>query len=165
MRRSALLLAVAALALPALAPAAPPRLVWRVAKDGSYRVRLPATWRFRDASYPSDHSTHLWYDPANPLRKLLVVVSGCVGCVEKNFDPHRPNPAAEVPRGATTFRISPWKVAFSTYTSDDPYPENGVVVVLHRSAAIDGSAIAKLWLPQREHATATAVLNSFSPQP
>ena len=151
---------------PAHGASTSPRLVWRTPKNGGYRVLLPSTWRFRDASYPSDHATHLWYDPANALRKLEVVISGCVGCVETNFDPHRPNPLAEVPQGATKKHwLSPWKVAFVNYALDDPYPANGIVVVLNRHGNVAGSAIAQLWLPSSEHATATAVLNSFRPSP
>jgi hypothetical protein len=160
-----LVVATLALAVLPIATAASP-LRWRGhTKYQSYRVLLPPSWRFRDASYPSDHATFLWYDPTNPLRKLLVVVSGCVGCVSTNLDGRHPYPQGELPDEATnTYRISPWKLAFSGYTTDDPYPENGLVVVLAHGGRIVGSAIARLWLPQREHGLATRILNSFSPR-
>ena len=50
---------------PMLKRVSPPR--------GGYSVELPNTWRFANASYPSDHATHLWFDPRNALRKMLVV--------------------------------------------------------------------------------------------
>src|ERR1700733_15388389 len=72
---------------------------------GGYSVELPATWRFANASYPSDHASHLWFDPQDALRKMLVVLSGCAGCAESGG---KPNAAAGVPAGATKVkRLSP----------------------------------------------------------
>lgn len=86
-------------------------MTWRTGRYNACRVLLPSTWRYRDASYPSDHSTDLWYDPSNPLCKLLVTVSGCI---ETDFDAHRPNPKGELPSYATgLYWTSPWKLAFS----------------------------------------------------
>lgn len=118
--------------------------------------------RFRDESHPSDHATYLWYDPANPRLKMVVIVSGCLGCVEANLDPRRPDPAGDLPGSATsTYRISPWKLAFSGRIAGDPYPMNGLVVVLSRKGAVAGSEIVQLWLPKAQHALATTILNSF----
>lgn len=144
-----------------VARAAP--LSWRTGPNGAYRMKLPQTWRFRNASYPSDHATHLWYDPNNPLRKMLVTLSGCIGCVTTNNYTTTPNPRGELPGDAsTTYRLSPWKLAFSGFSTDDPYPLNGFVDVTHTSRGIDGSVIVELWLPQSQHLTATAILNSFA---
>jgi hypothetical protein len=158
------LLALALLGSTAATAAAAPPLVWRTdVKYHGYKLLLPSNWRYRDASYPSDHSTYLWYDPANPLRKMIITMSGCVGCVDTNFDPHRPNPKGELPIDATgLYWISPWKLAFSGYVTDDPYPENGLVIVLQQQHAVAGSAIVQLWLPSSQHALATRILNSFS---
>lgn len=139
----------------------PPRR-WRTGPRGFYTVPLPATWRFKDASYPSDHATHLWYDPTNPLKKLEVVVSGCVGCVSRHnyTDPY---PQGELPQGVTrTYRIAPGKLAFTAYTTDDPYPENGVVIVTRHGRAIDGSITLQLWLPPSQHKLATYILDNFA---
>jgi hypothetical protein len=159
-------LAVAALALPvatASGAATSPQLTWRGGHYQGYRLLLPANWRYRNASYPSDHSTYLYWDPANALRKLIVVASGCVGCVSKNLDPNRPDPSGMLPDWASsTYRISPWKLAFSGYTNDDPYPANGLIVVNKYQGQVSGSMIAELWLPKSQHSLATTILNSFS---
>lgn len=158
----AAVLAVAsgASATPTVASLAP--LVWRSAPGHAYVVPLPRGWRFRNASYPSDHATHLWYDPANALRKLIVTLSGCQGCVE-NGSPDRPNPAGELPQGVvSTYRIDARKLAFEAYTTDDPYPENGVVIVTERGGHVTGSIILQLWLPQSQHNLATYILNNFA---
>lgn len=161
-RRLALLTVVVVLAIPATAAAQPP-LRWRTGAYHAYRVLLPSTWRVRTASTVGDHVTYFWYDPTNPLRKMLVTISACVGCVETNFDPHRPNPKGELPEYTSgLYWISPWKLAFSAYTTDDPYPENGLVIVLSRNGNVAGSAITQLWLPQSQHRLATQILNSFS---
>jgi hypothetical protein len=167
MRRTLSIFVLVALLVTAATAAAStqPRLTWRTGQNNGYRVLLPSTWRYRNASYPSDHATYLWYDPTNPLRKLLVTVSGCIGCVETNFDPHRPNPKGELPSYATgLYWISPWKLAFSGYVNDDPFPANGLVVVLDYNGRVAGSAIAELWLPTSQHSLATRMLNSFSPR-
>ena len=55
-------------------PAAARVVLTRVSPPGGgYSAQLPRGWRFANASYPSDHSTHLWFDPANALRKMEVV--------------------------------------------------------------------------------------------
>lgn len=128
-----------------------------------YSVRLPAAWRFKNASYPSDHATHLWWNPSNALAKMEVVLSACVGCVSKNLDGKTPNPRGELPQGAIRHVINPYTLGFLTYSSDDPYPDNGVIYVTHAGSRITGSVIVHLWLPKSQHALATRILNSFRP--
>jgi hypothetical protein len=126
---------------------------------GGYSVELPATWRFANASYPSDHATHLWFDPANALRKMLVVLSGCAGCAETNG---ASNPAAGVPQGATSvIRLSSSEDAFRDFSDDDPWTANGISIVTRQRGQIDGYVSVELWLPPSQHALATAILNSF----
>jgi hypothetical protein len=127
---------------------------------GGYSVLLPSNWLFIDASYPSDHATHLWWAPRNALMKLEVVVSGCVGCA--SIDNYKvPNPAGLVPPGAIgKQRINKWEDAYQSYGTDDPYPDNGIVIVTHQGSRITGWARFDLWLPASEHTTASAILNS-----
>lgn len=123
-----------------------------------YSIAVPSSWKYVDASIPSDHSTFLYTDPNNALRKLQVVVSGCSGCVMNVQDTNDTSlhPENVVPQGASTYRISQRKIAFETYTDGEPYPDNGIII-----AATDGYVEADLWLPDSEHATATRILNSF----
>ena len=137
-------------------------LVAKSPPGGAYSIMLPASWQFRDASYPSDHSTHLWYDPTDPLRSLRVVLSGCEGCVRlpgsSDPTPHPElalNPNDGVP---TIAHLSPDEIGFQRFGTDNPFPDNGIVEVLS-----NGYAEVDLWLPPSEHATATSILNSFKP--
>jgi hypothetical protein len=159
---AASLVAVAQAAATARAPAAAPSAALaRVAPPGGgYSVELPPAWRFANASYPSDHATHLWFDPANALRRMIVVLSGCVGCAERNG---APNPEGGVPAGAThVVRLSASEVAFEQFTAaDDPWLANGISVVMRQHGAIVGYATAEVWLPPAQHPLATAILNSF----
>jgi hypothetical protein len=126
---------------------------------GGYSVELPSTWRFANASYPSDHATHLWFDPVNALRKMLVVLSGCVGCAETG---DKPNPAAGVPPGATrVVHLGASEDAFQNFTDDDPWVANGISIVTRHRGRIDGYVSVELWLPPSQHALATTILNSF----
>jgi hypothetical protein len=139
-----------------------PPLKWRSGAHGFYDVPLPASWRFKNASEPSDHATYLWFDPTNPLRKLRITISGCVGCVSThNYTVSYPQ--GELPPGVTsTYRISPGKLAFTAYSTDDPYPDSGVVIVTRHDGAISGSIILQLWLPDSEHKLATYILDNFA---
>lgn len=156
-----------ALQAAAVAQAASPQLVRVSPPQGGYSVLLPRGWRFADATYPSDHATHLWFDPRNALRKMVVVASGCVGCVSKNFDGRTPNPAGMLPANAThVHRISPYVLSFTTQWSGDPYdpyPDSGLVIVTHKAGRITGSIRVELWLPASQHALTTRILNSFRP--
>jgi hypothetical protein len=72
-----------------------------------------------------------------------------------------PNPAGLVPTGAIgKQRISKWEEAYRTYDGDDPYPDNGIVIVPHQGSRINGWARFDLWLPTPQHNTATEILNS-----
>lgn len=149
---------------PQLADPATSPLVRVSPPHGGYSVLLPRSWRFADASYPSDHATHLWFDPRNALRKMVVVASGCVGCASKNADGRTPNPGAVVPEGAHIRRINPYTVAFNTTLGSDlynPYPESGVVVVTHENGGITGWVRVELWLPQRDHSLTNRIISSF----
>lgn len=164
---AAAILATAAVAVADTGAAAQPPAATRSAAlarvsppGGGYSVELPPTWRFANASYPSDHATHLWFDPVNALRRMIVVLSGCVGCAEHDG---APNPAAGVPAGALHIvRLSASEDSFEQYTSsDDPWLANGISVVMRHDGAIVGYASAEVWLPPGQHALATAILNSF----
>ena len=68
-----------------------------------------------------------------------------------------------MPSGAVrSFKVSRWKVGFLTYTTDDPYPANGWVIVLRDRNGVSGSVTVQLWLPKNQHALATRILNSFA---
>jgi len=125
---------------------------------GGYTVELPSTWRFANASYPSDHVTHLWFDPANALRKMLVVVSGCV-CAGPNG---QPDPGVGVPANPIhVVRLTRTQDAFQVFTDDDPWVANGLSIDILRNAKPAGYASVELWLPPGQHALATTILNSF----
>jgi hypothetical protein len=126
---------------------------------GGYSVELPATWRFANASYPSDHASHLWFDPQDALRKMFVVLSGCVGCAETDG---KPDPAAGVPTGATGVkRLNAWEESFQVFTPDDPWSALGLSLVIRQDGRIDGYASVELWLPASQRAVATTILRSF----
>jgi len=156
------LAAAGAAGVPAASRSPLPPLRWGTGLHGFYTVPLPVGWRFKNESYPSDHATHLWYDPANRRKKLLVVVSGCVGCVSKS-NATVPNPQGGLPRGVTsTYRISPGKLAFAASSAADPYPDNGVVIVTRHGKTISGSIVLQLWLPAAQHGLATYILDNFA---
>jgi hypothetical protein len=144
------------------AAAAGPQLHWTQPPSRVYRVLVPVGWRYRNATYPSDHSTEFWFSPTNPLEKLEVISSGCEGCVSVNYDGHTPNPYGMLPDGVfQKHLLNRYVATFSGLVSDDPYPMNGVVVVTHQGTKITGSWVVSLWLPYSLRTTATQMLNGF----
>jgi hypothetical protein len=127
----------------------------------AYSLLLPSGWRFRDVSYSSDHATNLWWTPADPLARAVVVLSGCVGCVSTN-NGKTPNPAGAV-SDASTHRISLDELAFSgPYDrAEAGYDDNGLVIVTKARGRVNGYIRLDLWLPPSERSRATAILNSF----
>jgi hypothetical protein len=140
--------------------AAPSGLKQTTLPNNAGTVELPGNWRFRDASYPSDHATWFWYDPTDSFAKLRIVASGCGGCVSRNNDGVTPYPQGEMPQFATvTASPDPYTVTYQVF--DTPYADDGMVIVTHTGSTITGSLIFDLWLPTKRHAEAAQILASF----
>jgi serine/threonine protein kinase len=138
--------------------ALPELLVEQGPPSQAYRVRVPRSWQFQDLTEPSDHTTHVWWDPVDSNRRIKIALSACVGCVTD--DSGKRDPAKVLPLDVTDFsRIGTDKVAYRTTSMNNPYPVNGIVVLLAKG----GYAQVDLWLPEAEHDRATAILNSFTP--
>lgn len=142
-------------------------LVWRASREAGFRVKVPADWRYRDATYPSDHSTELWTDPKDPRSKLKVEVSACVGCVEPEScilkgTGCRPAPENIVPATATSrTKLDRWRVRYVARNASSPYPVRGLVAIVHDGEDIRGFALAQVWLPSSQARVADAILASF----
>ena len=124
-----------------------PGLVVRHSHEAAFVVKVPANWVYKDATYPSDHSTEWWRAPGGAAR-LEVQVSACVGCAAQ--------PAHLVPiRGARIVRLDRWRLRYSKGL------RWGLVVVLHDASGIQGFARVDLWLPAAQRALAGPILASF----
>jgi hypothetical protein len=168
MRRIVPLAVIAALA--AGAAAASPGLVERHSKLVGYSVSLPAGWTYQNATYPSDHSTEFWRDPHDRNAKLEVQDSACVGCVQpqkcivQGKGPCGPRPENLLPKNAVWHKkLDRWTLRFRAPSQTSPYPDEGLVVVLHRGNDIQGFIYAELWLPAARRSLAYAILATFKP--
>ena len=131
----------------------------RVCHNG-YCLKLPTGWRYRDASFPSDHTTYFYWNPDNALEQLTIIGSGCVGCVTKNQDGVTPDPTGILPPTTTNVReISPYEVRYTTY--EGVYPTRGFVYVLHDEKGVTGAFIFGLDLPASERERAARIIDSF----
>lgn len=157
-----ILLTVAVVAGVGSATAALPPLHRVSSPSRLYSLLLPAGWRFDNVSYPSDHATDLWWTPADPLARAVIVLSGCVGCVSAANDT-TPNPAGAVSNATSTHRLSREAIAFAgPYDqAEADYQDDGIVIVTEKRGRINGYIRVDLWLPANQHALATAILNSF----
>jgi hypothetical protein len=143
-------------------------LVWRTSKEAGFRVKVPAGWRYRDATYPSDHSTEYWTSPSDRNSKLEVEVSACVGCVEPRScilsgTGCRPAPEAVLPAGVVSKRkLDRWRMTYVAKNASGRYPVHGLIAIVHSGEDIRGFALAQVWLPPAQARTADAMLASFS---
>jgi hypothetical protein len=143
-------------------------LVWHTSHNG-FRVKVPAGWRYRNATYPSDHSTEIWTSSADRASRLDVEVSACVGCVEprscvlSNTSCGVPAPEAALPAHVLSKRrLDRWRIAYVARDPGSPYPVHGEVAIVHEGSHIRGFALARVWLPAAEAGTADAVIGSFT---
>jgi hypothetical protein len=131
--------------------------------DGSSLV--PAGWTFVDETIPSDHDDLLFYDPANPAARIELTTTGCVGCIEADFNGPDPHGSAVVGLPADTASYYVYNGGLTAgfrETSADGYAVNGVVLVFGTVAHPQGYAIYRVALPVADTAVATQILNSFS---
>jgi hypothetical protein len=142
-------------------------LAWRASREAPFRVRVPADWRYRDATYPSDHSTEYWTSPRDRSARLKVEVSACVGCVQKpscvlSGKSCGPAPETVLPAGVTSKRkLDRWRVRYVARNASSRYPTRGLVAIVHQGEEIRGFALAQVWLPTAQARTADAILTSF----
>ena len=167
MRVLPLLAALAAMSLLAGGAAGGDGLVWRTSKEGGFSVKLPADWRYRDATYPSDHSTEYWTDPGNRHSFLKVQVSACAGCVQPTSCILRgtgcgPAPEQVVPATTlSTKNLDPWRLRFVARTAGTSYLDRGLVAIVHRGKEIVGFALVESFLPASKVQLADAILASY----
>jgi hypothetical protein len=74
-----------------------------------------------------------------------------------------PDPGQLVPPSTVSRAlVNPWEELFLTYTSDNPFPDNGEIIVLQNGGQVSGFDEIQLWLPASYHDQAAAILRSFS---
>jgi hypothetical protein len=140
-----------------LVVAAPP-LVVRHSREAPFTLKVPAAWVYKDATYPSDHSTEFWRAPGGRWR-VEVRVSACVGCAQPpscvlKGTGCRPAPELLVPvKGARVVKLDRWRVRYEKGT------RSGLVVVLRDAKGVAGFARVDVYL--RSRSVARAILASF----
>ena len=142
-------------------------LLTRASHEGGFTIALPAGWQYKDATYPSDHSTEFWTAPGDARSRLEVNVSGCIGCVERAGCTLRdtgcgPYPAGVLPQGTISRRaLGRWAEEFVARVPGSPYLDRGLVVIGHRANAIRDWAYVRLWLPSSGVGLADSILATF----
>lgn len=143
-------------------------LVRRSSKEGAFTIELPPGWHYKDATYPSDHSTEFWTAPGAPESRLEVNVSGCIGCVERasctlHDSGCGPYPAADLPHGTLSEQaLGKWVEQFVARVPGSPYLDRGLIVIRHQGGAIRAWAFVQLWLPASQKQLAGPILASFA---
>jgi hypothetical protein len=139
---------------------------------GGGTLLVPSGWQYVDESYPSDHSTYLWYNPQDEQQRVEFYGSGCVGCVSNvtGTDAYTiPMPSGGLPTGVvSTTPVSGCQLGFlsTTFTGDytaQPFPPSSlpdtgqVLVSRFPSGRVTGYARIDVWLPTSNHVEAQAI--------
>ena len=126
----------------------------------AYAALVPADWVFADVGTAGGSPTHVWSDPHDASRRLRVVITTCSSCLADPQNPTAaPDPMRVVPAGVKdSVRLGSRRAGYLIFTPDNPYPDNGLIVV----RAAGGYAQLDLWLPESEHSRATSILDSFT---
>lgn len=127
-----------------------------------YCIEIPTGWRSRDASYPSGHTTYVYWNPDNALEQLTITGAGCIGCVtDDGTTPHLRPPG----HAFLIHRPTPDELRYRTYEGRSEYPTEWLVRVTRADdGRIDGSFTLTIELPERQSAMTRAILHSFQPR-
>ena len=125
-----------------------------------FSVAVPRGWRYRNETQPSDHSTDVFYDPANPGRRLVLVASNCAGCAGNSGGTGR-SPLNVLPAGSfRASRLSAVAAAYERKLPGNRYPGNGLAEIPRSPQSSPAFITAEVYLPAGSHGLATAILNS-----
>lgn len=124
-----------------------------------FTVEIPRGWKHKDETYPSDHSTDVFYDPAHPASKLVLINSGCAGCAGES----KRSPLNVLPEGAFNAKLMGKDAAtYQRRMHGGPYLGNGVAYIPKNPAQSGpGYVTAEIYLPASQHDLATAILNNI----
>jgi hypothetical protein len=126
---------------------------------------VPANWKYRDETIPSDHNDLIWYDPNNPAARIEFTGTGCTSCVDENVNATIPvrDVVMGLPFDTTSYDVYNHGVdAGFRETDADGYAVNGVVALIGTDADPNGYAVYRVALPVNDTALATEILNSFT---
>ncbi|MDR0345987.1 MAG: DUF4850 domain-containing protein [Nocardiopsaceae bacterium] len=125
-----------------------------------FSVAVPHGWRYRNETQPSDHTTDVFYDPADPGRRLVLVASNCAGCAANSGGTGR-SPLNVLPAGSfRASRLSAVAAAYERKLPGNRYPGNGLAEIPRSQQSASGFITAEVYLPAGSHGLATAILNS-----
>jgi len=140
-------------------------LVMQHSRDAPFWVGVPQGWVYKDATYPSDHSTEFWRAPKDAKSRLDIEVSACVMCAQPmscvlHDTGCGPAPQVIVPKTATQRkRLDKYRMSY--VLGGKGYPEHGLVWVMHDKTGVIGFAVVRVRLPAAKAALAEAILASF----
>jgi hypothetical protein len=138
-------------------------LVQKQPPAGGYQVQVPTVWHYANKTIPSDHITNVWTDPATPGQKLIVVASGCIGCVETSIKDRSPNASKVMPAGAQVgSQPDPYTVDYQAPSTSSGMVDYGQVLILHRGSVVTGYVRLDAELPSGDQQLADRMFNGFS---
>jgi hypothetical protein len=130
---------------------------------GGGAILVPAGWVYADQSYPSDHTSVMFYDPANPAARIEINYFGCAECLLSGATGSgHLNARGVLPPDTVSFYLYRNGLSAGFRESDaDGYAVNGVASILGSADNPEGYIEDRVSLPATDNAIATQILNSF----
>jgi hypothetical protein len=136
----------------------------RLTSGPGYSVQLPTSWHYWRQEHGANWVEYFYRDPSIPWSAMTIESDGCSGCLRDPSTGTLNLESALGPIVTATHQLSADRLAFSAIIDPDPLPDNGLVIVI--PPVKDGYVRAwwriDLWLPARDHALATKILDSVT---
>lgn len=148
---------------------------FKVVSGSGYSLELPVAWRYwRKENYGANAIAYFYDDPSIRWSVMTVMPDADAGGLCNPFQAHTLDleaavednlnfPVERPPSEGGYHQLSPMELAFEGIVDPDPLPDNGLVIAI--PPVTNGCYVQEwwridLWLPESDHALATAILDS-----
>lgn len=127
-----------------------------------YSFELPNGWSYWRNEMGANWVEYFYRDPAIPWTAMTIEPDGCSCCLRDRSTNKLDLESALTPIVTGTYQLSPYKLGFAATIDPDPLPDNGLVIAIPpvTQGCVRTWWRVDVWLPTRDHAQATAILNS-----
>jgi hypothetical protein len=135
---------------------------FHVVSGRGYSFDLPNGWSYWRKEMGANWVEYFYRDPAIAWSAVTIEPDGCSCCLRDPTTNTLDLESALGPVVNSTYQVSPDELAFSATIDPDPLPDNGVVIAIPpvNQGCVRTWWRVDAWLPGRDHADATTILNS-----
>jgi hypothetical protein len=132
-----------------------------------FSFELPNGWSYWRKEMGANWVEYFYRDPSIAWSVMTIEPDGCSCCLRDPTTNKLDLEAALDPIVTGTDQLSPDKLAFAATIDPDPLPDNGLVIAIPpvTQGCVRTWWRVDVWLPPRDHAQATTILNSVKVGP